>query len=361
MMIRQMTPLAALLLLSACGQGAPQPTASATPTGDTLALSREQIAALGIVTARAEAVAAMPVGTVPGVVSLPPEARVAVSTPYAGTLTQIRVIPGQAVRAGEVLGVVQAAQAVQIGADLARTRAALPVAQASAARLSQLAREGVIAPARADEARANLAATRASLAEGARLLALGKAAPDGTITLRAPITGRVAQVQGDVGSAVGNGVAPFLVESTADLRLDLQVPERLAGKVAPGMTVTIVQDGMAETGRLLSVAASLDPQTRALPARAALARGSRLVPGKAVSVTIAGTARTPGVAVPAAALSHDDSGDRVFVRSPGGFRPVRVTLAGTIGDRAYLAGGLRAGEQVAASGVSELAMLRQGR
>jgi cobalt-zinc-cadmium efflux system membrane fusion protein len=53
----------------------------------------------------------------------------------------------------------------------------------------------------------------------------------------------VASVTIDTGAAVGNGIAPFVVENTANLRLDLQVPERLAGLVRAGMTVTVIRMG----------------------------------------------------------------------------------------------------------------------
>jgi cobalt-zinc-cadmium efflux system membrane fusion protein len=123
-------------------------------------MDADQIARLGIVLAPVVASSAMPVGTVPGVVSLPPDARVAVTTPFAGTVVKVMVIQGQAVTRGQALAVVRAAEAVQFGAALARSNAALPVAAAQAARMEQLAREGIIAPARAEEARANLSARR---------------------------------------------------------------------------------------------------------------------------------------------------------------------------------------------------------
>jgi cobalt-zinc-cadmium efflux system membrane fusion protein len=179
---------------------------------------------------------------------LPPDARVAVTTPFAGTVVKVMVIQGQAVTRGQALAVVRAAEAVQFGAALARSNAALPVAAAQAARMEQLAREGIIAPARAEEARATFSAAQATMNENRRLLALGAASADGTITLRAPIAGRVTTVGIDAGSPVGSGPAPFLIENNAQLRLDLQIPERLASHVRPGMAVHVEQDGRSATG-----------------------------------------------------------------------------------------------------------------
>jgi len=352
---------AGLALLSACTRQAPtEAPATAAAKDGTIALSAQQIGRLGVKLATAQAAEAMPLGTVPGVVSLPPDARVAVTTPYAGTVIRVLVIQGQAVKQGEVLAIVRAAESVQFGAALARSQAELPVAAANAARLGQLSREGIIAPARADEARAALASVQATIAENRRLLALGGAARDGTITLRAPISGRVASVAVDTGGAVGNGAAPFIVENSAKLRLDLQVPERLAGQVRPGMDITVIQDGRMARGTVLSIAGSLDPLTRSVAAKASLPSDSRFVPGKGVMVTIAGTGRSGGVSLPASAVAHVGDHDEVFVRTATGFRPAKVAVAGQMGDLAFLSAGVRPGSPIAISSVAELKTLESG-
>jgi cobalt-zinc-cadmium efflux system membrane fusion protein len=354
--------LLALAVLSACNKAAPAdaPAGEAAAKDGTVALSAQQMARLAIATAPAQTAAQSPIGTVPGVVSLPPEARVAVTTPYAGTVLKVLVIQGQAVRQGEALAVVRAAEAVQFGGALARSQAEMPVLAANAARMSQLAREGIIAPARADEARAALQGAQATLAENRRLLALGGAGRDGTITLRAPIAGRVASVSVDTGAAIGNAGAPFIIENTANLRLDLQIPERLAGQIHPGMAISMMQEGRAAVGKVLSVAASLDPLTRSVAAKASLPADSQMVPGKGVMATIAGAGAAGCVSVPASAVTHVGSGDVVFVQVAGGFRPAPVTVTGQIGDRSFIATGLKAGQSVAISGVAELKSMNQG-
>lgn len=363
--------LALLPLVTACQKAAQtSATAQTAPNRadpDFIAVSAEQRARLGIRVDVAQPADAVPVGTVPGVVSLPPEARVAVTTPFAGTVLQVLVIQGQAVAKGQALAVVRAAEAVQYGAALARSQAELPVAAANAARLGQLAREGIIAPARADEARAALRAMQATVSENRRLLALGGAGSNGTITLRAPIAGRVAAVGVDTGAAVGMGPAPFIVENTENLRLDLQVPERLAGQVRAGMPVSVTQDGRSVRGTVLAVTASLDPLTRSLSARASLPAGAGFVPGKGVAVTIAGPVAAPvaalgrraGVSVPTSAVTHSDAGDQVFVDQAGGFRRMKVTVAGELDGRTILTGALRAGDRVASAGVAELKAMGQ--
>ena len=328
-------------------------------------LSAAQVRQIGIRLEPAQAAGALPLGTVPGVVSLPPEARVAVTSPFAGTALQVLVIQGEEVAEGQPLAVVRAAETVQFSAELARAQADLGVSRAAADRLAMLAREGVVSGARADEARAAQSRTEATIRENRRLLAMAGASGDGTVTLRAPIAGRVASVAIDTGGAVGGGgMAPFVIENIAALRLDLQVPERLAAQVRPGMPVevTVGEGQPALTGRILSVAASLDPVTRSVAARASISSAAGLVPGKGVMAVISGLADNGprGVSVPAAAITRIDGQDHVFVRSGDRFIRRKVTVAAEAGGRSVLAEGLRAGEPVAISGIAELKSLLAG-
>lgn len=366
---RHFAAAAALLALVAGGawllRGTGEQPQQTEAAADPAVLSDAQIRQLGIRVEPAQVSGSAPVGTVPAVVSLPPDARVAVTSPFAGTVLRVFVLLGQRVQAGDPLAVVRTAETVQFGADLARSEADLAVARAAYTRLETLARQGVVAWSRADEARAALLRTEATIRENRRLLAHGGASRDGTVTLRAPISGRVATAAVDAGAPVGGAsAAPFVIENDRALTLDLQVPERLAGRIQPGMTVEIATGDAAQPaarGRIVSVGASIDPATRSVAAKAMLDGATGLPPGKAVMAIVAGDAQgTPGVAVPTTAVLRMDGQDVVFVRSGNRFVRRPVTVAAEAGGRSFLATGLRAGEPVAVSGVAELKSLLAG-
>jgi len=337
-------------------------------SGDPGKLSDAQMQRLGIRLAAAAEAGAVPLGTVPGVVTLPPEARVAVTSPFAGTAVRVLVIQGQEVERGQPLAVVRAAETVQFGAELARAEADLAFARVNAGRLDTLAREGIVAGVRADEARASMRRTEATIRENRRLLSMAGSGGDGTVTLRAPISGRVASVAIDTGAAVGGGgAAPFVVENSAALTLDLQVPERLAGQVRPGMAVDVVLDGAgagASTvpGRILSIGSSIDPMTRSVPAKASLVSMAGLVPGKSVMAIVSGDAESGqrGISVPTQSVARIEGQDYVFVRNGGRFERRKVTVVAEAGGRSVLSAGLKPGERIAVSGVAELKSLLAG-
>ncbi|OJW75908.1 MAG: hypothetical protein BGO57_16665 [Sphingomonadales bacterium 63-6] len=353
----------AFALAAGCSdQAAEEPQEKAAPAGT---LDAEQMKRLGITTAPAQAVDQVPLGTVPGQVTLPPEARVAVTSNFPGAAVRVYVIEGQEVKRGQPLALVRAAEPLQIRGELARTQAELDLAEARARRLAQLAKEGVIAEARSEEAQAALRQARASVSEQQRLASLAGAGADGTMTLRAPISGRVAHVAVETGGPVDGMTAPFVIENASAYSVDLQLPERLAQSVRPGMTVE-VELGTGEYGKplvvggkILSVAPSLDPMTRSIMAKASIGAAPNsiqggLVAGKNVMVVIAGQSAQPGVAVPSAAVTRVGADDMVFVRSGNRFVSRKVTVSGQAAGRAYISAGLKAGEAVAVSGIAEL-------
>ena len=347
-LIARFAAFAVLAALPACSS--PQSEQAADP-----AATKDAAKGLAIESVAAREVDNVPLGSVPGTISLPPEARVAVTAPFAGAVVRVFVIEGQQVARGEALGLMRASEPVQIGGDLARARSAAALAEARAKRLGQLADEGIIAAARADEARAEWDQARASVAQFARMASLGGVGPDGSMTLRAPIAGRVSHVGVETGGGVDAVTAPFVVEAAGAYQIELQLPERLAQQVRPGMAVEIDLGGEGADpvgGKIIAVAPSLDPATRSVMARASIGAAPGVIAGRNVTVTILGKAR--GIAVPDRAVTRIGDKDHVFVRKGKAWEKRAVTIVSRSGGLAVISAGLTAGEVVAGSSVAEL-------
>lgn len=359
-MITRLTAIVAtglILGLSACSDSE---DAAAPDSAAASAQDATQTSGLAIETAQAQLAEGVPLGTVPGRVTLAPQARVAVTPPFAGAAIRVYVTEGQAVSRGAPLALVRAAEPVSISADLSRARSQLQLAEAQASRMGQLLEEGIVAQARMDQAQAELQQARATLAEAQRMAAISGTGPDGTMTLRAPISGRVAHVGVETGGPVDGMEAPFVVEANGPYRLELQLPERLARQARPGMavevSVTTGIDGqeMPIGGQVLAVAPSIDPQTRAVPATASVSAAPGIVSGQNVMVTITGTSTTSGVSVPSAAVTRIGGEDHVFIKEGDGFSPRAVTVVANAGGTAVISEGLDPGETVATSSLTEL-------
>jgi cobalt-zinc-cadmium efflux system membrane fusion protein len=343
MMFPRLSPGIALLALAITG--------AAAAADQPITIGAAQRQALGIRTAAVRAAGAAAIATLPATIAPPPGARVAVSAPFAGVIRQNFATAGQSVRAGEALATVFSRDVLEIGAELARARARQGVARSAAARTDQLVREGIVAGARAEEARAALREAQADVASRQRLLGLANAdAGSGVYTLRAPIAGRISAASATTGGAVDTMAAPFIIDAAQRYAVEAQLPARLVGQVRTGDRIGL-PSGI--TGTVTAVGVTVDPQTRSARLLASVPAAPGLVSGRSLAITLYGRAAPGAVSVPRGALARIGNRIMVFAATPSGFaaRPVQLLSAGSAD---AVVTGLAAGTVVAISGVSEL-------
>ncbi|MEL0210293.1 MAG: efflux RND transporter periplasmic adaptor subunit [Novosphingobium sp.] len=310
-----------------------------------------RIATLGIELAAATSAGEVPLADIPATIAPPPNSRVAVAATLPGTVQRTFVNEGDLVRAGQPLAVIVSRDVLTLGADLSRANARLGVSQASAARLSRLSKEGIIAEARADEARAVAAEARADVAEKSRILRLvGGSGSSGTYTLSAPISGRVSHADISAGNPVDGATAPFVIDAEGRYEVTGQLPERLVGVVLPGMNIRLGN----QTGRITSVGTTIDPASRSAMLKATLPPAPGVLAGRNASVTVLGPAPAGAVSVPAGAIASIDGKDYVFVAAKGGFLRRKVKAGPVSAEKAVIFEGLKNGERVVVKGTSAL-------
>lgn len=353
-------PLLALLgVLAACSGGeggagnmaATETGKPAAPAG-VLTLSAAEMTRLGIRFAPVESVDELPIAMVPATLAPPPNARVAVAAVIPGVVTRTLVVEGDTVRQGQPLAVVAAREMITLAAGIEQASARVAVARANDRRLGQLAREGVIAGARADEARAALREAEAELGERRRIVRLVNGAPaSGTYTLTAPIAGKITTASIQTGSPVSETSSAYVIDAVSRYELTAQLPERLLGQIRPGMAVRLPGN---VRGEVTSVGHVLDPQTRSAILRARVPAGAGVVSGRALPATLFASAPAGAIAIAAGAVVDVAGKPSVFVRTAQGVA-VRAVRTGDRADgRIVIREGLRAGEQIATAGMSEL-------
>lgn len=331
------------------------PAAQAEGAADLLAVDAKRAAQMGIRLEPAVAAEEVPLAIIPAVIQPPANARVAVAATFPGVVTRTLVVEGDSVRRGQPLAIIASRDVLTLGSDLTRAHARAGVAQSNAARLSQLSREGIIAAARADEARAIAAETSADVSEKARLLRMVNGhGGSGSYTLIAPIAGRVTSAAIHAGNPVDGTTAPYVIDAADRYEVTGQLPERLVGQVRPGMNIHLPPD---ITGRIVAVGSTIDPATRSANLKAEIPAGPGIVAGRATSIVIAGSAPAGAVSVPEAAVTTIGGRSVVFVAARGGYAVRPVTSGPASNGRIVLLSDVKPGERVVTSGTSALKAL----
>jgi RND family efflux transporter MFP subunit len=188
-----------------------------------------------------------------------------------------------------------------------------------------------------------------------RITATGN--PQDGITLTAARGGIVTEMMVKPGQRVDAATALLHIDKTDTLGLDIQVPVADSANWPTGTKVEVKDRGI--TARIASASSMVTAGSQTVVLRATVEKmTTQLRPGEFVTVALPVGQNLGGTQnawdVPLAALAHDGKQAYVFIRTPDGFeaRPVKATASA--GQRVRVQGSLKAGEQIAVSGVVAL-------
>lgn len=246
-----------------------------------------------------------------------------VRAPFPGTLTELRVLDGDAVRRGQVLGsiVSRDSEAALAGAREMRRQAASPAEQRDADRAVALAERNLV---------------RAPLLSSA--------------------DGRVLSHAASQGDRVSEDQEILVIEDASSVAFVADVPQADLGRIRPGEKASVEIGGRERPipGVVRTVLPSANPADYTAPARIDfLGAEGRLPLGLFGTARITVGRRENAIVVPEAAVLRDDvSGvSRLAVVKEGRARWLVVTTgAREAGQTEILSGGLAEGDRVVVSG-----------
>jgi RND family efflux transporter MFP subunit len=353
-------PLNAALLAAAwllAGVAAAAPPAAAPAVAPAVAATQIRIdaaqqIALGVRLAAVQAAASIDV-ELPARATLPASQQTVVAAPAAGIIRQLRVGVGDRVKAGDVLAELDSAELAQLQREFADARNHAALARSQRERDTALAREGLIAERRLQQAQAGERDALALLRQ--RALALRQAgadtALDGLARLRAPRAGVVVRALVLPGQRVDAAAPLFQIASGDALQLEIDATPQQAAAFAPGTAVTV--PAWQARGVLVAKVPALSGGQRVL-LRARIDEPGALLPGAEVQARLQRKAPPDSWTVPPSALTESGAQPALLVRSAEGFRIVPVTVLARLPDAVLVRGALRSGDQVASHGVVAL-------
>ena len=346
--------VAVLCIYTFSAQAADRPARFAVPNS--------QIQALGIQVAPLQNQTDSVRANFPAQVVVPPNAEQVVSAPVAGMVAQLLVQQNQVVRSGAPLVRIASPELGQLQLQLLQATARATLARQAAQREQQLFDEGIIPQRRVQEAQAGLKEDEAAFSQAKAALRLSgmpaatidRIAASGqaqdSITLAATRAGIVTEISVKPGQRVEPATALLHVVQTDTLWLDIQIPVTESANWQPGTKLKI--QGKDITARLLSAGSTVTAGSQTVMLRAVVeGKTGQVRPGEFVTVELPVAAAQDGWDVPLSAVAHDGNQAYLFVRTSDGFeaRPVKVTASA--GQRVRVQGPVKAGEQIAHSGV----------
>lgn len=279
------------------------------------------------------------------------------SAQASGRIAQLLVKAGDAVRAGQVLAVVDdrmtQAGVVQAQAGVAQAQAQQQQAQTQLQRTRELQRQGFLSQAALDQAETQFQAAQAGTAQ-ARAGAVQSGLAQGHTRLTAPYDGFVLATHAETGDLAAPGVPVLTVYAPQVLRAVVHVPASRAALAAQAPRVEVqLPDGqwVAPASRTRLPAADPVSQTVEWRLNLAAAHAAQLLPGQQVRVRfVAG--QEERLVLPAPAVLRRGELTAVYLAAPSGSASPFVLRAVRLGASHGAAGvevlsGVKAGDRVA--------------
>jgi cobalt-zinc-cadmium efflux system membrane fusion protein len=288
-----------------------------------------------------------------------------VITQVSGPVSRVVVVPGQKVRQGQPMLYVASPDYSQLRTNYLKAKDAYSLAQKSFTRSKDLYEHHAIAVKDLEQAESAEVQAGGDLASaGAALRVMGVTDPDALekgpasyeVPVRAPIGGEVVDQLVSAGQLLQPGNTQcFTISDTGTVWVLVNTYQKDLPYVRVGDTVTIQTDAYPDSfkGRISYIAASLDPNTRTLPARIeTLNPGEKLKKDMYVTATVQAGKIQDAIAVPDSAVLRDSENEPfVYAEvSANQFGRRAVTLGESLQGQTQITVGLQAGDHVIGDG-----------
>ena len=241
--------------------------------------------------------------------SLIPDEEVELAFETSGKIVGIFFKEGTRVKKGDLLAKINDRP---LQAQLLKLQAQLKLTKEREFRQRQLLERDAISQESYDQAATELQALEADIQLiEARISETELRAPfDGVVGLRMISEGAFATTQTRIVRLV----------KISPLKIEFSIPERYAGEITPGFTISFEIDGISKTfnADVYAVDPKVDPDTRTIVARALYPnKNEELKPGRFASIRVLLSQIENTIAIPTQAVIPEMGGEKVFITRNG--------------------------------------------
>ena len=273
-----------------------------------------------------------------------PKLSAAIEAKVSGRIGQMLVVPGQTVKAGERLVVLDAHE---IQSRLDQAAAARQQAENDLKRFTALLEQKILSQSEFENAQSKFRMAAAAEAEAKTML--------GYTDIVAPFAGVITRKLADVGDLAMPGKPLLQMENPDTLRFEADVPEALIGNVKLGdkLAVRIAAVASETEGTVAEMSPTADANSRTYLVKLDLPGATGLRSGQFGRVSVP-VGEASAIRVPAAAVIQRGQMELVFVVASNHAQLRLVKTGSRIGDEIELVSGLNSGEQVVTEDASTL-------
>lgn len=329
MKLYKMMAVAGMCLLTACGH-------KTETTSENKQTETPAISTMVSVTTRQMQMASIEIGTVEmknlttalsvnGTLVVPNQNKALVTSLISGTLRTLNVQPGAFVHKGQIIGSIANTELSSMQQQLISVNAQAEFLEKEVQRQRELV-AGNAAPLKSlQKAEAELHGVTAQRDALKKQLAVVGISSSGTISsilpLTAPISGSIAEINAQIGSAISANVPIAQITNNSDLHLDLFVYEKDLSNVAAGQTIHFTltnSPGKEYDAVVYAIGTAFVNESKAVPVHARVINDKKgLIEGMSVTARISlGDKVYP--AIPNDAIANDGGKDYIFVVKEGG-------------------------------------------
>lgn len=274
----------------------------------------------------------------------------------SGAVQGVSVMPGDYVKAGQVLGYVKSSEMANYSTSLIDAQTNVQLTKRQLDQQKELFKSGLASQVDVTSAQVNYEQAVAALTAAKRVLSINGNSTNGQYTIKTPIEGFVVQKNVTDGMAIrtDNSAPLFVISDLKNVWVEANVYEANISKVHEGQdaeVTTIAYPDKVFKGKINKVMNVLDPSTKVMKMRVVLNNpGYLLKPQMFATVAVNNTESEEATSIASSALIFDHSQYYVIVVSGKKnlqLRPVDVISIN--GKTAYIRNGVKPGERLISS------------
>jgi cobalt-zinc-cadmium efflux system membrane fusion protein len=293
-----------------------------------------------------------------------PTTVVHIYAPISGRVMALKVLPGQEVAKGQIVGMLQSTDLQQARSDYEKAKIEAARADLQLNRAKDLLQHQVMAQKDYDDLAAVDQADHAELAralETLHFLGYKETDTSGLVAIRSPTQGVVLDVStasGELQRSLDNATPIATIADISDVWILADLYPRDVQSVRRGQPVEVRVNGYPDTtfrGVVDNISDAVDPQTLTLKVRVVLPNPHhRLKPQMYATVAITDQSRN-AIVVPATAVIRDGVSTYVYVQTSENKYQHRDVRVGEAHDATVeITGGLKEGDRVVSTGAELL-------